>query len=39
MGKEYHCPKCNGTEVIWDRGLRKFICPKDKTRLNEFKSI
>jgi hypothetical protein len=38
MGKVYRCPNCNGTEIIWDAGLRKAACPKDKTPLNNYKT-
>ena len=33
----YRCPKCNGTEVTWDRGLKKAVCPKDKTLVDNYK--
>lgn len=37
MEKTYRCPKCNGTVVIWDRGLEKAVCPKDKTLVDNYK--
>jgi hypothetical protein len=38
MGKVYRCPNCNGTELIWYGGLRKAVCPKDKTPINNYKT-
>ena len=35
----YRCPKCNGTEITWDRGTSKAICPKDKTPVKNYKII
>jgi hypothetical protein len=32
----YECPKCKGSAVEWDRALRKPVCPKDKTPLNDY---
>ena len=37
MGKAYHCPVCGGTEIVWDRGLRKSVCPKDRTPVESYK--
>jgi len=39
MGKTCRCPKCNGTEITWDRGLGKAVCPKDKTPANNYKAV
>jgi hypothetical protein len=36
MGKIYCCPDCNGTEVTWDRGTGKAICPKDGTPVSKY---
>ncbi len=36
MGNAYHCPNCNGTEITWDYTLRKSVCPKDKTPVNDY---
>lgn len=36
MLKIYCCPECKGTEITWDRGLRKAICPKDKTLVSDY---
>jgi len=35
----YRCPKCNGTEITWDRGIRKAVCPKDRTPVNDYKIV
>jgi len=35
--KNYCCPECSGTEVIWDRGLKKAVCPSDGTPVSEFR--
>jgi hypothetical protein len=37
MGKKYCCPNCNGTEITWDRGIGKAVCPKDGTPLGNYK--
>jgi len=37
MGKTYQCPDCGGTEIVWDRGLRKTVCPKDRTPVDSYK--
>lgn len=37
MGKTYQCPDCGGTEIVWDGGLRKSVCPKDRTPLESYK--
>jgi hypothetical protein len=29
--------KCKGTEVTWDRGLKKAVCPKNKTLVDNYK--
>jgi hypothetical protein len=36
MEKIYRCPNCKGTEVTWDRGLKKAVCPKDKTLVDNY---
>jgi len=35
----YRCPKCNGTEVTWDRANRKAICPNDRTPVNDYEIV
>ena len=35
--KVYCCPECGGSEVVWDRGVGKALCPKDKTLVGEFR--
>jgi len=37
MGKTYQCPDCGGTEIIWDSGLRKLVCPKDRTPVDSYR--
>ncbi|UCF58775.1 MAG: hypothetical protein JSV15_06925 [Candidatus Bathyarchaeota archaeon] len=37
MGKTYQCPYCGGTEMVWDRGLGKTACPKDRTLVDSYK--
>ncbi len=37
MGKAYQCPKCGGTEVIWDPGFRALLCPKDRAPLSSYR--
>jgi len=37
MGKTYQCPDCGGTEIVWDSGLRKTVCPKDRTPVDSYK--
>ena len=37
MDKIYRCPTCNGTEITWDRGLKKAVCPEDKTLVDNYK--
>jgi len=37
MGKTYRCPDCGGTEIAWDSGLRKLVCPKDRTPADSYK--
>ena len=39
MLKMYCCPECNGTEITWDRRLRKAVCVKDKTPISEFRLL
>jgi hypothetical protein len=39
MGKTYQCPACGGTEIVWDRGLRKSVCPKDRTPADSYKIV
>jgi len=39
MGKTYRCPNCSGTEIVWDRGLRKTVCPKDRTPVDNYKAV
>jgi hypothetical protein len=39
MGKTYQCPACGGTEIAWDRGLRKSVCPKDRTPVESYKIV
>jgi len=39
MGKTYRCPNCSGTKIIWDNALRRHVCPKDKTPLNNYKAV
>ena len=36
MGNMYCCPDCNETEVIWDMGTAKSICPKDGTAASNY---
>jgi len=33
----YRCPKCGGTEITWDRGIGKTVCPEDKTLVDNYK--
>ena len=35
----YGCPKCKGTEVTWDRGIRKAVCPKDRILVNDYEIV
>jgi len=37
MEKKYQCPRCGGTEITWDRGTRKAVCPKDRTPVSNYK--
>ncbi|UCE29663.1 MAG: hypothetical protein JSV85_02805 [Candidatus Bathyarchaeota archaeon] len=37
MGKTYQCPACGGTEITWDRGSSKIVCPKDGTPVDSYK--
>ena len=37
MLKNYCCPECSGTEIAWDRGLKKAVCPMDDTPVSEFR--
>jgi len=37
LGKAHQCPVCGGTEIVWDRGLRKSVCPKDRTPVESYK--
>jgi len=37
MEKTYRCPKCDGTEIAWDRGIRKAVCPKDRTPVAKYR--
>ena len=39
MGKTYRCPKCDGTEITWDRGIGKAVCPEDRTPVNNYKIV
>ncbi len=39
MGKIYRCPICNGTDVTWDRGIGRAVCPNDGTRANNYKVV
>lgn len=32
----YCCPECNGTSVIWDRRIKKAVCPRDNTPVSKF---
>jgi hypothetical protein len=36
MAKVYRCPKCNNSDIVWDVGLKRYVCPKDKTPLIDF---
>ena len=36
MAKVYRCPKCNNSDIVWDVGLKRYVCPKDKTLLIDF---
>jgi transcription initiation factor TFIIIB Brf1 subunit/transcription initiation factor TFIIB len=36
MGKTYQCPNCGGTEIVWDRGFGKLVCPKDRTPVDSY---
>ena len=36
MGKAYQCPNCGGTEIVWDRGFGKLVCPKDRTPVDSY---
>lgn len=35
--KDYCCPECTGTDVIWDRGIKRAVCPKDGTPVSDFR--
>jgi len=37
MGNPYRCPKCDGTEITWDRRIGKTVCPNDGTPVNNYK--
>jgi hypothetical protein len=37
--KTYRCPKCDGTEIGWDRGARKAACPKDETPVGNYEIV
>ena len=39
MVETYRCPKCDGTEIAWDRAARKAVCPKDKTLVSDYKIV
>jgi transcription initiation factor TFIIIB Brf1 subunit/transcription initiation factor TFIIB len=39
LGKTYCCPDCHGTEVVWDMGTAKAICPKDGTPVSKYQSM
>jgi transcription initiation factor TFIIIB Brf1 subunit/transcription initiation factor TFIIB len=39
MVGNYTCPKCSGTEVTWDRGTGKAVCPKDKTSVDNYRVV
>jgi len=39
MEKTYRCPKCNGAEITWDRGIRKAVCPKDRTPVDNYEAV
>ena len=36
MGKTYQCPNCGGTEIVWDRGFGKLVCPKDRAPVDSY---
>ena len=36
MEKTYRCPNCGGTEIVWDRGFGRLICPKDRTPVSSY---
>ena len=35
----YRCPECSGTEITWDRGIKKAVCPKDRTPVDGYKAV
>lgn len=39
MEKTYRCPKCDGTEIAWDKGIRKAVCLIDKTPVNNYEIV
>jgi len=39
MVRPYRCPECKGTEITWDRGLQKAVCPKDRTLVDKYKTV
>jgi len=38
MAKVLRCPKCNGTDAIYNIPLKRTVCPNDNTPLNDFVS-